>query len=135
MNIKNKGFTLIELLVAIVIIGILAGVVMMNLTGESDKAKDARVKSGMGQLRTLMESARASNATLSYVSPASVPGSTDIIADIKKNNGNKDIVSAFNSTAWCAHSVLIISANGPWCVDSSGFAGKGSCNSTNIKCQ
>ncbi|HOI60222.1 MAG TPA: prepilin-type N-terminal cleavage/methylation domain-containing protein [Candidatus Pacearchaeota archaeon] len=44
MNNKNKSFTLIELLVVIVIIGILAGVIMISTTSSIDKANIAKGK-------------------------------------------------------------------------------------------
>jgi len=44
MNKKNKSFTLIELLVVIVIIGILAGVIMISTSSAIDKANIAKSK-------------------------------------------------------------------------------------------
>ena len=48
----NKAFTLIELLVVIVIIGILATVVVANVSSAQSKAKDAKVKSDMNTVQT-----------------------------------------------------------------------------------
>ena len=44
MKTNNKSFTLIELLVVIVIIGILAGVIMISTSSSIDKANIAKSK-------------------------------------------------------------------------------------------
>lgn len=51
----NKAFTLIELLVVIAIIGILSTVVLVNLSGTRQRARDARRKSDLANIRLGLE--------------------------------------------------------------------------------
>lgn len=47
----HKGFTLIELLIVIAIIGILAGTVVVSLSGETDAAQDSSTELAVTSLR------------------------------------------------------------------------------------
>jgi prepilin-type N-terminal cleavage/methylation domain-containing protein len=74
----KKGFTLIEILVVIAIIGILASVALVSLTGARDKARDAKRKAEISQFgRFLSLSCYAPNAGAGTYDVA------DLIAELK----------------------------------------------------
>lgn len=52
---KQRGFTLLELLVVIGIIGLLASVITVNLTGARKRARDIKRISDVRQMQTAME--------------------------------------------------------------------------------
>ena len=60
----NKGFTLIELLVVISIISLLASIVLASLNSARDKAKIARARADLNQIRLSMEFFLDSNGEL-----------------------------------------------------------------------
>lgn len=135
MNKKNsqKGFTLIELLVVIAIIGILAALVLVALGNARDKANDARIKSNIGQLRTIAEvlydnnsgsysvvaSCFESTSTANCANDASTSSSvTSLKADIVSAYSDNDFQANSSASAFCVSALM---RNGKYtCVDATG---------------
>ncbi len=61
---ENKGFTLIELLIVIAIIGILASIVLVNVSKSRERAVIASYKSTMVSTRTALELCAGTGGTL-----------------------------------------------------------------------
>ncbi len=60
---NERGFTLVELMVVIVIIGLLATVVMVNVMPSQDKAMATKAKADIATLEQAMEMYRLDNLT------------------------------------------------------------------------
>jgi general secretion pathway protein G len=97
-NTKNRGergFTLIELLVVISIIGLLSSVVLAALGGTREKAKNAKLKQEIVQMRNAFELARSTDGTYPFTTSNKRIISlnynseiTNIAAEISNTNGN-----------------------------------------------
>nr|WP_280742197.1 type II secretion system major pseudopilin GspG [Sphingomonas jejuensis] len=62
-NDGEEGFTLVELMVVIVIIGLLATIVVVNVLPSLDRANDTRVRSDIQTLESALEMYRLDNLT------------------------------------------------------------------------
>jgi len=132
MNKKQKGFTLIELLVVIAIIGILAALVLVALGNARNKANDARIKSNIGQLRTLGEvHYDASNASYvafdTCVSAATgcaggITASVSALVSDVTAAGSSGVTATLNGTdsSFCVSAPLKSDSATKVCADSSG---------------
>ena len=130
MNSK-KGFTLIELLVVIAIIGILSGTVVVSMSGAQGSAKDARIKSSLGQIRTAMEVYKFGAGNGSYAfSDSSV---VTLLADIDAQGGTAHVKTASPASAWCVSKVLV-GGTESWCIDSAGYNKAGTCSTDTSVC-
>ena len=125
----KKGFTLIELLVVIAIIGILSGTVIVSMSGAQDSAKNARIKSGMDQLRSAAEVYRLLNSGYGdNTSNFSTTGDGALIrADIEDDsNGIGSLTVIATATDYCMSTPLNGSA-GTICMDNKGKVGTATC--------
>lgn len=134
---KRTGFTVIELLVVIAIIGILAALILLALNNARDKAHDARIKSNIGQLRTIAHIIY-NNANYAYtdvqacfnaISPNSATVEcwnlgvgVDLLQDDTEIAGGF-VESTSTDTTFCVESALKTDATKHFCADSSGAAG------------
>lgn len=75
---RKKGFTLIELLIAITIIGILSTIITYGLIGQQRKARDAKRKSDVTQLKRALQAAKNDCRNAAFY-PVFTGGATDII--------------------------------------------------------
>jgi prepilin-type N-terminal cleavage/methylation domain-containing protein len=110
----KKGFTLIELLVVIAIIGILASIVLVSLSGARGRARDARITSDLGQLRTVATIFNDENGTYTGLDADSEEDT--LAADIAAQGGTYTILIDSDGGGYCAASSL--NGGGYWCVDS-----------------
>src|SRR3989338_2854039 len=122
--VKNKkGFTLVEMVVVIAIIGILAAAVLTALGPSRNKAKDARIISGVTQVRALAEVVYDPGNAHQYAGVVDTnPNFKEIDDDLKKQNSDLIIQLSSPSTNYAAYAKLS-DGTSFYCVDSTGFSG------------
>ncbi len=147
MVTNKKGFTLIELLVVIAIIGILSGLIIVNLSGAQNAAKDAKIKADLDQIRSAAEVYKTIND--SYGSTTNDGTTCDVASTFLAANSDGDkacddavaqlagglavnIVTG-SSGKYCVQKSL--NAGGVFCVDSTGYAGANAgCDDADCTC-
>jgi len=146
---SKKGFTLIELLVVIAIIGILAAIVLVSLRGAPGRAKDARIKAAMNQVRAQAELLWTEPGISSYdtlCADATHLGTrTELVIiqdDIESQQGTLSLACYGDDDDYCVSAELTTedsSSNTQYfCVDSAGRAlvvpTTDPCDATNKDC-
>ncbi len=128
---SKKGFTLIEMLIVIAIIGILSAAVLAGLGPARNKAKDARIISGMNQVRSIAEAKYNPSSDVPYSAMVSAdpiePTDPDLIKiddDIEAASAKKSTLTVLSDgTYYLAYALLLTNQNEWYCVDSAGTAG------------
>jgi prepilin-type N-terminal cleavage/methylation domain-containing protein len=59
---SQEGFTLIELMIVVVVLGILAGLVLLGVTGFSDSAESAKKSTDADTCKTVSAAIKAASA-------------------------------------------------------------------------
>lgn len=114
---KRSGFTLVEMLVVIAIVGILSAAVLASLGPARNRAKDARIISGLNQLRAIAEVLYDGDYAAVTLIQSDI---AKIRTDIGDNQGELIIGLGASDLTFAAESVL--PGGGYYCVDSAGTA-------------
>jgi len=93
----KKGFTLIELLVVISIIGVLTALLLSNFVGIRGRAKDARLKSNLEQMKTALrlyynDYQQYPSSSSGTMQGCGVAGTAACTVDSEFSAGSEDIV-------------------------------------------
>jgi general secretion pathway protein G len=102
----ESGFTLIELLVVIAILGVLAGIVIFNVTGVTDRGAVAACNTEINTVQTAVDTYRNSPPPVGDLDPSGRSGPVPAITDLDKPGG------LLNSAVPSACATLTIDGSG-----------------------
>lgn len=119
---NKKGFTLIEMLIVIAIIGILSAAVLAGLGPSRNKAKDARVISGMNQIRAIAETVYDPSIPTPYKGLLLNDSYTKAKDDIASQGTTLNAFEIEGGQNYIAY-VQMLATDSWYCIDSFGFAG------------
>ena len=125
--LSKKGFTLIELLVVIAIIGLLAGIVLVSLTGAQDRARDGRIHASLAQIKTQAQLVYT-DRNFDYGSLCN--GGALNTGDTEFGSGLQILADDINTQNWSTPGVPVCFANATaFCVSSTLASGGSVCMS------
>jgi len=127
----KKGFTLVELLVVVAIIGLLVSISIGATRNYREKARDARIKAVLGQVRSVASMIYDKNYSYEglcsggTLNSSEYPKTLAIIAqDVREINGGENVVCSATQEQYCVSSRLTYGSNKKYCVDFTGYTGE-----------
>lgn len=123
------------MMVVIAVVGILSAAVLAGLAPSRNKAKDARIQSGVQQARAVVEGLYDPfSGGYPPTEPTAVAGYASVEADINKLNNNAGLTYSGGATFAISAS---LASGGSYCVDSAGTvnngtSGSGSCGGATV---
>lgn len=91
----RAGFTLVELLLVVAILGILAGVVAVNVAGHGDRARIATTRQSIANIETAVKMYEVANGGFPESLDQLTVGTEDTAAPLKKEGLNDSWGTAF----------------------------------------
>ncbi len=120
-NMK-KGFTLVELMIVIVIVGILASIIIANMTSSRNRAKDSSIQQSLRELRNAGElyfnEAGTYDGICAEDNTISDAGNFGRIEDYINSNGGDEIKCLDSDSAYAV--IASLNVGDCWCVDNQG---------------
>jgi prepilin-type N-terminal cleavage/methylation domain-containing protein len=129
---RQNGFTLIEILIVVAIIGILTGLVTVNLQSARERARDIQRKSDLKNIQNGLEMYKNDQRYPRYPADADWKDSENGIADYMKGGVPEDPTHKSNPTGWSDYAFTLGATNLQYtlvaCLENSGDQDKDAAN-------